>query len=531
MENTENKLPHSTYGTIPPNPSASPNPNLLKESEQKPLNSYQLQLNQHFDQYGLWSLAVGLLATFCFYKNPGAVTYPLFMAVIYLAAYRLLPSLGIPVKKDSCFLTAAAMVLAFNSCFTASPILLKLNNAAQFLLGSVFLIHQCYDDSRWNIGKYTNSILRFWFGTACCLHLPFAHGFSFVKGLKNGKCKNLFMALAGFSAGIPAALLLGGLLADADVVFYSTLYGLFLTLFNPVSLLKILMLALFFFLLVYCSLGSACSMGIPKEISEKNNRNPVAAISFTFLIGLLYLFFCGIQIIYLFGRRGSLPWNMTYAQYARQGFFQLLTVSFLNLILVLSCLKYFKRHRLLSGILVIISICTYIMIASAAYRMLLYVGAYSLTFLRLFVLWFLGLLSIVMAGVLILIFRPQFPLFYRCLVSVTAAYCAFAWCRPDYQIAKYNIAREGGWITPNNIDYLIQTLSADAATAIAEAKIDPCFLDSQLIPHSQEFTDTAAMKAAIINSLIPLEWESGIRNYNVSLAAAWKLAEELQASN
>ena len=77
------------------------------------------------------------------------------------------------------------------------------------------------------------------------------------------------MALAGFSAGIPAALLLGGLLADADVVFYSTLYGLFLTLFNPVSLLKILMLALFFFLLVYCSLGSACSMGIPKEISEK----------------------------------------------------------------------------------------------------------------------------------------------------------------------------------------------------------------------------------------------------------------------
>ena len=74
MENTENKLPHSTYGTIPPNPSASPNPNLLKESEQKPLNSYQLQLNQHFDQYGLWSLAVGLLAAFCFYKNPGAVT-------------------------------------------------------------------------------------------------------------------------------------------------------------------------------------------------------------------------------------------------------------------------------------------------------------------------------------------------------------------------------------------------------------------------------------------------------------------------
>lgn len=539
MENMENNLSHSNYGAIKPNLTATQNSGSPQTPAPipAPLNPYQIQLKEHFGWYGLWALAVGLLAAFCFYKNPNAVTYPLFIGAIYLAAYRLLPSLEILIKKDSWFLTAAAMVLAFNSSFTASPTLHMFNHTAQILLGAVFLIHQCYDDSRWNIGKYGNAILRFWLGIVCCLHLPFAHGISFMKHLKSEKYKNLFLILTGFCAAVPAVFFLGTLLADADAVFHSILYMLVLDILKPASILEIILLVSGFSLLFYCSLGSVCSMGIPKEESEKNQKNPVAAISFTFFIGLLYLFFCVIQIIYLFGRKGRLPWNMTYAQYARQGFFQLLAVSLLNLVLVLSCLKYFKNHRLLSAMLVVISICTYIMIASAGYRMILYVGAYWLTFLRLFVLWFLGLLSILMAGVLILIFRPQFPLFYWCLVSVTVAYCGFAWSRPDYQIAKYNIAREDGWITQNNIDYLIRHLSADAAPAIQAANLDPKILDSQTIPHSGSVTDSVAKKAFIISSLrgIPWQnqpsWQPGIRSYNASLATAWKLANEYAPSN
>ena len=40
---------------------------------------------------------------------------------------------------------------------------------------------------------------------------------------------------------------------------------------------------------------------------------------------------------------------MTYAGYARQGFFQLLFVALLNLVMVLLCLKYFRRSKLLNG--------------------------------------------------------------------------------------------------------------------------------------------------------------------------------------
>ena len=44
------------------------------------------------------------------------------------------------------------------------------------------------------------------------------------------------------------------------------------------------------------------------------------------LVAVLYVIFCGIQIIYLFGGGGELPAGVTYAEYARQGFFQLLVV-------------------------------------------------------------------------------------------------------------------------------------------------------------------------------------------------------------
>ena len=86
--------------------------------------------------------------------------------------------------------------------------------------------------------------------------------------------------------------------------------------------------------------------------------------------------------------------GMTYSEYAREGFFQLLAVSFFNLVLVLAVLNYFKRHPVLTGCLAVISLCTGILLGSSAFRMCLYVAAYGLTFLRLGVLWFLALLAV-----------------------------------------------------------------------------------------------------------------------------------------
>ncbi|MDO5416201.1 MAG: DUF4173 domain-containing protein [Lachnospiraceae bacterium] len=532
-----------------PMTAADPAGDAAKEAiSQKPgLNPKQLHLKAHFNRYGSFSLAFGILGAFCFYRNPNAVTYPLFVAAAYLAAYRLLPSLGFPVKKDSAFLAAGAMVLAVNSCFTASPILHLMNHGAQLLLGAIFLLHQCFDDRRWSIGRYLRSITGLFWQTFLALPLPFSHLAAFVKSLKTDRSRNAAMLLAGFAAGIPAVLYLAWMLADADAVFSSMLLALFTNVLNPGTLFCIVWMILAFALGSYCLLGAACSEKSAGNDRERTKLGALPAISFMAMIGLLYLFFCGIQVVYLFAGKGTLPGGMTYAQYARQGFFQLLTVAVLNLALVLNCLKYFQKHPALTALLTIISLCTYVMIASAAYRMILYVSAYALTFLRLFVLWFLGLLAVLMFGVLAVIFREHFPLFKWCLVSVTIAWCAFVWCCPDYQIARYNISRENGVINEENLEYLAGHLSADAAPAIADAALDlgPS-APVVYLPHAGGYSAPLKGKAQIISSLRGASrhyrpektsyskqmvqireaftgHRTGLRSYNASQARAKKL--------
>ena len=107
----------------------------------------------------------------------------------------------------------------------------------------------------------------------------------------------------------------------------------------------------------------------------------------------------------------QLPSGYTYARYAREGFFQLLFVCILNVIIVLLGSGLFRRNKVLNAFLILITLCTYIMIASSAYRMGLYVSEYGLTATRLCVFWALGVIALFMLGVILSICKPAFSLF------------------------------------------------------------------------------------------------------------------------
>lgn len=534
-------------------PQTPPYPPLVRP---KVLNAYEEQLKSGFERYGLCALFIGVLTAFCFYRNANAITYPLFIALVYLVAYRILPELGFPVKRDSHFLALAALILAVNSAYTASPTLHCLNHLAQMLLGTIFLIHQGYEDKSWDIEKYISSMFLFWFQVLASLPVPFSYTTALLKKVKQGRNRNIFLLLGGFLAGLPAVVYLGYLLADADVVFKMLIEEIVLDNLNLSTLFSIALIISCSAIAVCCLMGSLASMSVPPQ-KEINRHNPLAAISFTAMIALLYVFFCAIQVVYLFAGKGRLPEEMTYSEYARQGFFQLLAVVVLNLIFVLNCFKYFHKHRVLTSLLTLISLCTYVMIASAVYRMLLYVGAYYLTFLRLFVLWFLGVLAILMLGVLISIFKAGFPLFRWCLTVITAAYCGFVWCLPDYQIARYNIAQEGGWVTPDNVEYFTDYLSADAAPVLAKAPLSPEVTYSKLyncenIPESKVPVDKVLLISSLdgipwyyrevnsnrlntvgeqieVNLQAARSWQPGIRSYNFSEARAKKMVDMVDA--
>ena len=60
-------------------------------------------------------------------------------------------------------------------------------------------------------------------------------------------------------------------------------------------------------------------------------------------------------------------------------------------------LLLFRESKILKAILTIMSLCTFVMIASSAVRMIIYIRYYYLTYLRILVLWALALLTLLFA--------------------------------------------------------------------------------------------------------------------------------------
>ena len=117
----------------------------------------------------------------------------------------------------------------------------------------------------------------------------------------------------------------------------------------------------------------------------------------------------------------------------------------------------------------VISVCTCIMTLSAAYRMVLYVNAYYLTFLRVLVLWFLGVLMLIMFGIMWSIIRRNFQLFRYIMVIVTVCYIGLSFSKVDRRVAEYNV-EHWDYITSDDMAYLIYSSSWDAAPVLAEAE-------------------------------------------------------------
>ena len=177
--------------------------------------------------------------------------------------------------------------------------------------------------------------------------------------------------------------------------------------------------------------------------------------------------------MYLFlGMSTGLPSYVTYAEYARGGFWELLFVSIINFIVILLCMYLFRENVALKVILTIMCGCTFVMIISSAYRMKMYINEYNLTFLRILVLWFLIVLALIMIGMVISIYGKKFSLFRYIIVVVSVMYIGFSFARPDVIIARYDIAQ---WKNTDKQDFfylMYETMSIDAAPEIAKIDLD-----------------------------------------------------------
>ena len=323
------------------------------------------------------------------------------------------------------------------------------------------------DENEWNFWDYLCGGVNAVFGAIGSIARPFGDGNDFARlreKKENGKAREI---LIGIAVAIPVVLLIGGLLMSADLVFSNMIAKVFEGIRIPANLAGICFMLCFGFISSYCGVRYTAYRKDRQDREVKILTETTAMFTVSVLVAVLYVIFCGIQIIYLFGGGGELPAGVTYAEYARQGFFQLLVVCILNLGAVLTMEHFFQRNRAVDAVLTVISVCTIIMTASSGWRMILYIRAYQLTFLRVMVLVALAVITLLMAGTICYIWNRRFPLFQYGMAVVCVSYVLFAFAHVDAGIAAYDLAQIENGNTAGDYSYL-SCLSTDAAPVIAE---------------------------------------------------------------
>lgn len=279
----------------------------------------------------------------------------------------------------------------------------------------------------------------------------------------------------GIIMALPFLLFFGALFASADLGFKNLVDSIFtFNISDEFVGHVILVIGIFVF-----SLGLfAYLFNIPPEInsseipedhkSEKEviDRNIEVRV-FLWLIAALFGIFLIFQIAYLFGGAINISHgNLTYAEYARKGFWELLTVGLFTLLILLIMDKYTKRStsRLtwftLPSLVLIVEI--FIIIISAFKRLMLYQVAYGLTTLRLYVAGFIIFLGIIFIVLAIKLWREKQERFFAfaSLLAIITFLIVVNILNPDAFIAQKNIDR---FNQTGKIDaHYLGTMSVDA---------------------------------------------------------------------
>lgn len=442
--------------------------------EQKPHNLYHTHIKENYQIYGVASILYGILYVFCMYKNDAGITFPILVGGTIGYVVFVLRKLEMKLKKESLFYMVCMLLLAISTFCTDDWRIIFFNKIGVFLLTLAMVLGIVYDTAKWNLGKYLGAICKVCFMSIGEVCKPFSDAVWYCKNKLGQKHSKYLYLLIGVGITIPVVGIVFSLLASADAVFRDKANRLL----EEVSMGDFCGIAwTFFFVAVasYCMVVRVSKKEIKEEVVDARKWEPLIGIPVASVLSLLYLVFSGIQIVYLFMGKMQLPEGYTYAEYAREGFFQLLAVSIINLVIVLVGLYYFKSNRVLKAVLAIMSLCTFIMIASSAMRMVIYIQYYYLTFLRILVLWSLAVLTLIFAGVIAYIAKERFPLFRYSLVVFTCFYIGLSFSHPDYWIAKVNLAStsetRSSFFKSNVLyeDYdFLSGLNADAAPVMVE---------------------------------------------------------------
>jgi Domain of unknown function (DUF4173) len=271
---------------------------------------------------------------------------------------------------------------------------------------------------------------------------------------QRARSRHAVAAARGVAIGVPLLLVFGGLFVAADAVFKSLLVS---AVPNVGGLWTHLAVALG---VGWLSVGLLRDLLATRE-DERLGASAIAAIGATrprigatevvialAVVDLLFAAFVAVQARYLFGGQGLVESrvHLTYAQYARHGFFELVVVAILVLPLLLVANALVRAPgrgtQIVRGLSTALVGLVLVVMVSALDRMWLYERGYGLTELRIYAIGIILWLAVVFVWLLATALRGNSRRFATgAVVAGFMATLALNAIDPDALIARTNLAR------------------------------------------------------------------------------------------
>ncbi len=376
------------------------------------------------------------------------------------------------------------ILVGVTTVVVASSIILTDNKFLQIIAFAFSVVWYCYFvyvafENR--LEKGASDLLWFDCVKAVVVY-PFVSFAAIFTTLARGKTKNGFATLVkilvgGILALIPTALITVLLSYDggfAEMVRKIFSFGFTDVLEHALSFVFGIPAAMYLFGLFTSSQKKKETYKITAERCYRGfaslKRLPIiTTVTASLPILFVYsVFFISQRQYYLSAFTGRVPAEISIAEYARSGFFQLCAVSVINLLVICGVLLFTKKRsgkksaavKILS---LVFCIYTLILITTAVSKLILYIDTYGLTIKRVYAMW----LMIVIALVFLVIALGQFIVRFKwvCAASWISIGCfaILALCNVSGVVANYNTER-----------YLagsLQTVDLDEMDALGDAAV------------------------------------------------------------
>ncbi len=469
MTESYNKL----YGT----PNTLPLPEAPAPAE-KPAEAYAKK--EQILAFGTM-LAGFLFIRLCLYHVTGLLTTLFFWGVFTLCIVYLRKS-GKTFRKQH--KTLAAVLYLFSAVYTitANVFLKSLNTVFLLLAGSLFIYTVCHPEG--NVFRFLPYSLQKAF-----LASPFANfgrcpaaAVSAVRSSTGGR--NLLYVLGGLLIAVPVTATVAALLCSADDNMNRMIESLF---FEPDEELMVLIPHLAFgalagfwlFSLLYSNVTGKNLPLFEQADCERSILglrflpNPMVYAAVTPICILYVMFFVSQFQYFLGGFTGELAEGFTYAEYAREGFFELCWVCCINAAVIGAmsfCAKLCGAVKpvMLKIYTLFLSVSSLILAGTALAKMFLYIANYGMTQLRVYTTWFMLLLVILFVLVIIRQFKMNLPVCKIGFAVFTVMFGLLCFSRPDAWMTRYNAEMcLAGHLEELDTNMIYWYMSADAAAVLS----------------------------------------------------------------